>query len=85
MTSGSQIITISRCLAKAFKSGRTVHSDGAVLGDYVKKFFNDIPHNNKVLHWTEGTQFDFYDQPKQVTESVAPINVFFKNNINYII
>jgi uncharacterized protein len=59
-----------------------IHSDGAVLGDYVKKFFNDIPHDNKVLHWTEGTQFDFYDQPKQVSESVAAINVFFKNNIN---
>lgn len=59
-----------------------IHSDGAVLGDYVKKFFNDIPHTNKVLHWTEGTQFDFYDQPKQVSESVAAITVFFKNNIN---
>ncbi|MFY7733572.1 MAG: alpha/beta hydrolase [Bacteroidia bacterium] len=59
-----------------------IHSDGAVLGDYVKKFFNDIPHDNKVLHWTEGTQFDFYDQPKQVSESVAAINVFFKNHIN---
>lgn len=59
-----------------------IHSDGAVLGDYVKNFFNDIPHDNKVLHWTEGTQFDFYDQPKQVSESVAAINVFFKNNIN---
>jgi uncharacterized protein len=59
-----------------------IHSDGAVLADYVKRFFEDIPHNNKVLHWTEGTQFDFYDQPKQVTEAVAAINVFFKNQIN---
>ncbi|MBC7887206.1 MAG: alpha/beta hydrolase [Ferruginibacter sp.] len=59
-----------------------IHSDGAVFPDYVKKFFNEIPHDNKVLHWTEGTQFDFYDQPKQVSESVAAINTFFKNNIN---
>jgi uncharacterized protein len=59
-----------------------VHSDGAVLGDYVRRFFNDIPHDNKVLHWTEGIQFDFYDQPKQVSEAVAAINVFFKQHIN---
>lgn len=59
-----------------------IHSDGAVLGDYVKRFFNDIPHQNKVLHWTEGTQFDFYDQPKQVTEAVAAVNVFFKNHLD---
>jgi hypothetical protein len=58
-----------------------IHSDGAVLADYAKKFFNDIPTENKVLHWTEGTQFDFYDNPKQVSESVAAINVFFKNNM----
>lgn len=55
-----------------------IHSDGAVLADYAKRFFRDIPHDNKVLHWTEGSQFDFYDQPKQVSESVAAINVFFK-------
>ena len=59
-----------------------IHSDGAVLGDNVKRFFRDIPHENKVLHWTEGSQFDFYDQPKQVSEAVAAINVFFKNNMN---
>jgi fermentation-respiration switch protein FrsA (DUF1100 family) len=59
-----------------------IHSEGAVLADYVKRFFSDIPHNNKVLHWTEGTQFDFYDQPKQVTEAVAAINAFFNDQIN---
>lgn len=59
-----------------------IHSDGAVLADYVKRFFNDIPHENKILHWTEGIQFDFYDQPKQVTESVTAISIFFKNNLN---
>jgi len=59
-----------------------IHSDGAVLGDYVKSFFNDIPHENKILHWTEGFQLDFYDQPKQVSEAVTAISVFFKNNLN---
>lgn len=58
-----------------------IHSDNAVLGEYVKTFFNNIPHDNKVLHWTEGSQFDFYDQPKQVSEAVTAITVFFKNNL----
>lgn len=59
-----------------------IHSDGAVLTDYVKRFYNDIPHENKILHWTEGIQFDFYDQPRQLSESVTAISVFFKNNLN---
>jgi fermentation-respiration switch protein FrsA (DUF1100 family) len=58
-----------------------VHGDDAALPYNAKKFFSDIPHKNKILHWTQGTQFDFYDQPKQVAESVAAINVFFKEQI----
>lgn len=58
-----------------------IHSDGAVLGDYVKRFFEDIPYKDKVLHWTEGTQFDFYDQPKQVSESVEIIGTFLKDRV----
>ena len=56
-----------------------IHSNDAVLPDYIKRFFADIPIENKLLHWTEGTQFDFYDQPKQVTEAVEKITFFFKN------
>lgn len=59
-----------------------VHSDDAVLPDNVKRFFNDIPHKNKELHWTKGTQMDFYDQPKQVSESVAAVTAFFKKYID---
>jgi fermentation-respiration switch protein FrsA (DUF1100 family) len=59
-----------------------IHSDGAVLAGYAKQFYNDIPHNNKVLHWTEGTQFDFYDQPALVAEAVTAMSVFFKNHLN---
>lgn len=59
-----------------------IHSDSAVIPDNVKKFFKDIPYEDKVLHWTEGTQFDFYDQPKQVSEAVAETSGFFKKYIN---
>jgi len=56
-----------------------VHSQDAALPANVTKFFTDIMQNEKVLHWTEGSQFDFYDQPKQVAESVAAIHVFFED------
>lgn len=59
-----------------------IHSDGAVLPDNVKRFFGDINNDNKVLHWTEGSQFDFYDQPKQVNESVEKVREFFIKNLN---
>jgi fermentation-respiration switch protein FrsA (DUF1100 family)/ketosteroid isomerase-like protein len=58
-----------------------IHSDGAVLGDNVKRFFQEIPHSNKELHWTEGSQFDFYDQPRQVAEAVQAIALFFDKQI----
>lgn len=58
-----------------------VHSEDAALPDNAKKFFQDISSEDKLLYWTEGTQFDFYDQPKQVAESVAAVIVFFKTHI----
>jgi hypothetical protein len=59
-----------------------IHADNAVLPDNAKKFFNDIAHEDKVLHWTEGTQFDFYDRPKQVSEAVEVASDFFKKHIS---
>lgn len=58
-----------------------IHSDGAVLGDNARKFFEAVPSGNKVLHWTDGSQFDFYDQPKQVSESVKTIADFFSHSM----
>jgi fermentation-respiration switch protein FrsA (DUF1100 family)/ketosteroid isomerase-like protein len=58
-----------------------IHSDGAVLGDYVKRFFKELPNSNKELYWTEGNQFDFYDGPKQVSESVQQMKTFFSKNL----
>lgn len=60
-----------------------VHSDGAVLGDYVKRFFQDIPHAQKTLHWTEGTQFDFYDDPAHMAEAVGVVSQFFHQQIQH--
>ncbi len=58
-----------------------IHSDDAAIPDNAKKFFKAIASEDKVLYWTEGTQFDFYDQPKQVAEAVSAVTIFFKTHI----
>lgn len=60
-----------------------IHSDGAVLPDYTKKFFNDIKTEDKKLHWMETElespyhQFNYYDQSKEVNESVLHASKWF--------
>ncbi|GFN79979.1 alpha/beta hydrolase, partial [Plakobranchus ocellatus] len=53
-----------------------VHSDGAVLPDYTKKFFNDIATTDKKLYWMKTElespfhQFSYYDQDAEVNEAI---------------
>jgi uncharacterized protein len=42
-----------------------VHSRQAALPEALDRFYRDMP-GPKQLHWTDGTQFDFYDHPDQV-------------------
>jgi hypothetical protein len=58
-----------------------IHSDEAVLPDYAKRFFNEIPHPHKELYWTEGNQFDFYDNERNVNESVEQVDRFFRQHL----
>ncbi|MCX7736966.1 MAG: dienelactone hydrolase family protein [Candidatus Kapabacteria bacterium] len=64
-----------------------IHSDGAVLPDFTKKFFNDIPHNNKRLHWISTElpspyhQFSFYDQEPEVSDSVKLASEWFSSKL----
>jgi fermentation-respiration switch protein FrsA (DUF1100 family) len=58
-----------------------IHADGAVLGDYVKRFYKDLPNAKKELYWTNGIQFDFYDAHQQVGESVQQAKAFFKKHL----
>lgn len=61
-----------------------IHSDGAVLPDYTKKYFSNIASDVKELHWMETDlqspyhQFNFYDQPEEVNESVEKATEWFK-------
>lgn len=61
-----------------------IHSDGCVLPDYTKKYFEAVPSENKELVWVETDkaspmhQFDFYDQDKEVGLAVEKTSDFFR-------
>jgi dienelactone hydrolase len=53
-----------------------VHSETAALPQQVKTFFNNIQHTPKVIYWTNGSQFDFYDG-SPVDEAIQQVHHFF--------
>jgi hypothetical protein len=54
-----------------------VHSEAAALPDGARQFYETIPAPKEFV-WTEGTQFDFYDQEPQVTKAVAVVSQHFE-------
>jgi len=64
-----------------------VHSDGAVLPNYTKKFFNEIVTSEKKLHWMETElespyhQFSYYDQDAEVNEAVSEVSNWFREKM----
>lgn len=54
-----------------------IHSDGAVLPQYTRTYFDNIATDDKFLYWIDTElesplhQFSFYDQSPEVNESVA--------------
>ena len=61
-----------------------IHSDGAVLPQYTKNYFEQIAAEDKKLHWMETDlespyhQFNYYDQDAEVNESVSEATRWFK-------
>lgn len=61
-----------------------VHSDGAVLPEYAKKYYEKIGTEDKSLHWMETElpspfhQFSFYDQDDEVNLSENLAQEWFK-------
>ena len=61
-----------------------IHSDGAVLPQYTKNYFEDIASDDKQLHWMDTElespfhQFNYYDQEAEVNESIEQATVWFK-------
>ncbi len=64
-----------------------IHSDGAVLPNYTKKYFEQIAATDKKLHWMETElespfhQFNYYDQEAEVNESVSEAAKWFKSKL----
>ena len=64
-----------------------IHSDGAVLPNYTKKYFEQIASPDKKLHWMETElespfhQFSYYDQDAEVNESVKEAVNWFQNKL----
>lgn len=60
-----------------------IHSDGAVLPQYTKNYFERISSEDKKLHWMETElespyhQFNYYDQDAEVSESVSEASGWF--------
>ncbi len=64
-----------------------IHSDGAVLPQYTKNYFEKIDTKDKRLHWMETDlespyhQFNYYDQDAEVNESVAEASKWFSEKM----
>lgn len=60
-----------------------IHSDGAVLPQYTKNYFERIGSTDKRLHWMETElespyhQFSYYDQEAEVNESITEAAKWF--------
>jgi hypothetical protein len=54
-----------------------VHSKDAAVPMGAEQFYEKLK-TKKQLYWTSGTQFDFYDQPQKVGESINQVVDWFK-------
>ena len=73
--------------AKLDKPLFMVHSDGCVLPEYTKKYFEAVPSTNKELVWVDTDlaspmhQFAFYDGEEEVSLAVKKTSTFFRKNL----
>jgi len=64
-----------------------IHSDGAVLPQYTKNYFEQIAASDKKLHWMETElespyhQFSYYDQDDEVAESVMEASKWLRQKM----
>lgn len=64
-----------------------IHSDGAVLPQYTKTYYEQIAAEDKKLHWMETElespyhQFRYYDQEAEVDEAVSEATEWFRRKM----
>jgi uncharacterized protein len=57
-----------------------VHADGCAFPDHVRRVHARVK-GPKELVWSEGTQIDFYDQPRQVDGAVQAVTRWFARTL----
>jgi uncharacterized protein len=57
-----------------------VHADGCVFPEHVRHVHSRVS-GPKALAWEDGSQIDFYDQPRQVTAAMAAITSWFDRTL----
>lgn len=64
-----------------------IHSDGAVLPQYAKNYYEKIAARDKKLYWMETElespyhQFNYYDQDAEVKEAVKEASIWFSQKM----
>jgi fermentation-respiration switch protein FrsA (DUF1100 family) len=57
-----------------------VHGDGCVFPDHVRSIHARV-RGPKQLVWEEGSQIDFYDQPRQVDAAINAVTHWFEETL----
>ncbi len=57
-----------------------VHADGCAFPDHVRRVHARVK-GPKELVWSEGTQIDFYNQPRQVDGAVQAVARWFARTL----
>lgn len=57
-----------------------IHSEQAAIPDGARQFYQAVTAP-KDFYWTEGVQFDFYDQELQVSKSVEAVRAHFERTL----
>ncbi|MEU0405546.1 lysophospholipase, partial [Streptomyces sp. NPDC006197] len=58
-----------------------VHSEDAAIPDGARRFHAGLAGPKDIL-WSQGTQFDFYDQEPQVTLAVDTVAAHFARTLS---
>lgn len=82
---GSRQVSSSPCSTRSatLKVGPPtliIHSDGCALPDQARKVYGLLA-GPKILHWAEGKQFDFYDQPDTVRLAADRLAAHFRDKL----
>ncbi|WP_228806646.1 hypothetical protein [Nocardia cyriacigeorgica] len=68
------------CAGLRRQRGGGRHNEDAAIPDGARRFHAGLAWSEDIV-WTEGTQFDFYDQEPQVTIAVDAVAAHFQRTL----